>query len=57
MNKDPNERILIYEPPKIAGAWTIGGNWYCYTSKAPTKWQQFWTKRLLGWEWQSNDPK
>lgn len=41
-----------HEPP--AGCWVIGDNLRVYVAKAPTRWQAWWTRRLLGWVWRAS---
>lgn len=44
----------IIETPKDAGRWVIGGTFNVSVRRRPSKWNQFWVKLLLGWEWRDD---
>lgn len=37
--------------PQPAGHWVIGGSFNVSVWHRPSRWNRFWTKLLLGWEW------
>ncbi len=38
--------------PAPAGHWIIGGSFNVSVWHRPSRWNRFWTKLLLGWEWE-----
>ena len=37
--------------PKPAGYWIISGSFHIPVKRRPSRWNRFWVKLLLGWEW------
>jgi hypothetical protein len=42
---------LLLDDRLPAGCWLIGGDLRIYVKTAPTWWQAWWSRRLLGWKW------
>ncbi len=41
----------MYQPPKSAGYWRIGGNFLVSVEKRPHRLHRWFALALLGWQW------
>jgi len=48
------EMYCVSLPPKPKGCYVINHTLRVYSSRRPPRWERFWTRRLLGWQWEGD---